>query len=191
MEKESFSFLDFLESNEDTKNLKELIGQSNIQLSVVSNIKEEKKYDADLIVTSLYLSSAAASGERDFIQKNRIVAIVNCCYSLPNIFPTTLAYKNVRIDDSLDAPLMDYIPSTIKFIEEYMKQGSVLVHCMAGISRSVSVVIAFLMKSQQLTYDDALTLVKTRRSVAKPNEWFASELKRNQDLIHHLAMDSP
>jgi len=56
---------------------------------------------------------------------------------------------------------------------------------MAGVSRSVSLVIAYLLKYQKMDFDDALALLKNRRSIvnssfmqSNPNEGFVTQLKQ-------------
>ncbi|KAB8280029.1 protein-tyrosine phosphatase-like protein [Yarrowia lipolytica] len=53
----------------------------------------------------------------------------------------------------------------------------VLVHCMAGISRSSTIVIAYLMKKLGLTAEQGLALVKKGRKIANPNPSFVEQLK--------------
>jgi protein-tyrosine phosphatase len=49
-------------------------------------------------------------------------------------------------------------------LNEWVSQGRrVIVHCMAGMSRSVSVVITYLMYYMGWSYQTAYTLVKLRR----------------------------
>jgi len=48
----------------------------------------------------------------------------------------------------------------------------VLVHCHMGVSRSATVVIAYLMKYFHMTHREAYNFVKKKRSVINPNEGF-------------------
>ena len=55
-------------------------------------------------------------------------------------------------------------------------EGRVLVHCMAGRSRSVTLVIAYLMKHARMRLADAFAVVKARRPIALPNVGFWQQL---------------
>ena len=55
-------------------------------------------------------------------------------------------------------------------------EGKVLVHCYAGISRSATVCLAYLMQTQRLTLDKAFTLLKSHRSKVNPNLNFMTQL---------------
>lgn len=57
------------------------------------------------------------------------------------------------------------------------KDSKVLVHCKMGISRSASVVIAYAMKAFNMSLDEALNLVKKKRTCIKPNQAFCNQLK--------------
>ncbi|MEM3062827.1 MAG: dual specificity protein phosphatase [Nitrososphaerota archaeon] len=58
---------------------------------------------------------------------------------------------------------------------------NVLVHCIAGVSRSASLVIYFLMKKFHLDFEKALALVREKRSIINPNESFKFQLKSYQN----------
>lgn len=56
--------------------------------------------------------------------------------------------------------------------------GAVLVHCLAGVSRSASIVVAYLLTVTNLNYSLALTYLTSRRPCANPNFGFRMQLYR-------------
>lgn len=48
---------------------------------------------------------------------------------------------------------------------------------MAGISRSVALVLAFLIKKKGMKYDEAYSMVKSRRRIIHPNDGFIRQLR--------------
>jgi dual specificity MAP kinase phosphatase len=79
--------------------------------------------------------------------------------------------------------LIDYIRSiflqskNLSFLDEAKsKEVSVLVHCLAGVSRSVTIVLAYLMYSRGLSLNDAFTFVRARKPDVSPNFHFMEQL---------------
>lgn len=68
------------------------------------------------------------------------------------------------------------------FIEQYSSKGGVLVHCWAGHSRSVSVVLFYLMKKTNRfkSVAEALAYIQKKRIYASPNSGFLAQL---EDLV--------
>lgn len=54
--------------------------------------------------------------------------------------------------------------------------GRVLVHCQAGISRSATICLAYLIQSHRVRLDEAFDFVKQRRGVISPNFSFMGQL---------------
>jgi len=54
----------------------------------------------------------------------------------------------------------------------------VLVHCLAGRSRSAAVAIAYLMLTYRIEYDDALQRLRRVRASVQPNPRFEADLRR-------------
>jgi dual specificity phosphatase 12 len=68
---------------------------------------------------------------------------------------------------------MTYWPEAIAFIKEGInKGGGVFVHCYAGVSRSASTVIAYLMAEHNMTFYEAMSFVRKRRHIINPNIGF-------------------
>ncbi|KAF9434341.1 Dual specificity protein phosphatase 10 [Entomortierella beljakovae] len=81
----------------------------------------------------------------------------------------TIRYKNLSWTHN-QGNLLSEFPEAFAFIEETKnKGGKVLVHCQLGVSRSASLVIAYVMKSMQMNLTDAYDFVKARSSVISPN----------------------
>lgn len=57
------------------------------------------------------------------------------------------------------------------------------VHCYAGMSRSTTIVIAYLMKTFRWGYDATLHFVRFKRSIANPNEGFAAQLRNYEKTL--------
>lgn len=57
------------------------------------------------------------------------------------------------------------------------KGGRVLVHCNAGVSRSSTLCIAYLMRMEGMTFERAFQLVKSKRECIRPNDGFLKQLK--------------
>ncbi len=69
------------------------------------------------------------------------------------------------------------------------KGGRILVHCIQGISRSVTLVIAYLILKQKINYDEAFKIVQAKRSIASPNLGFSIQLQNfYQRLFEHPQM---
>ena len=74
--------------------------------------------------------------------------------------------------------LETYLDEATAFIQRHLQNGCVLVHCSAGKSRSVAVVVAYLCRYAGMSYIEALALVKARRPGAAPCDAFAAAVKR-------------
>lgn len=86
-----------------------------------------------------------------------------------------IKYYFIPFDDSYEEKNMLKVAKMSYDIIKKAK-GPVLVHCYAGMSRSISVVIYYLMKEYNVSYDCAYKFVKKKRSIAKPNKLFALQL---------------
>uniref|UniRef100_A0A6C0M2F9 protein-serine/threonine phosphatase n=1 Tax=viral metagenome TaxID=1070528 RepID=A0A6C0M2F9_9ZZZZ len=123
------------------------------------------------ILPRLWLGSGNASRDRKFMRKNNITAILNCTKDIENTFPD-IEYMRIPVDDDLSQDeirrMKMYIPHAVSFIykNRVLDKGSVLVHCYAGIQRSAICVLAYLVKTTNLSMNDALRLIISKRPQA-------------------------
>lgn len=94
------------------------------------------------------------------------------------------AHAVVTVDDvpqNAKRMLDEIIPYGVKFIDNAMNDRKrILVHCAAGVSRSSTVVIAWLMKTYNMDRDQAYLMVKQSRNIVRPNDGFMQALQSYQ-----------
>ncbi|XP_015450309.1 dual specificity protein phosphatase 22 isoform X4 [Pteropus alecto] len=87
-------------------------------------------------------------------------------------------YLCIPAADSPSQNLSRHFKESIKFIHECRLSGEgCLVHCLAGVSRSVTLVIAYIMTVTDFGWEDALHTVRAGRSCANPNLGFQRQLQ--------------
>jgi protein-tyrosine phosphatase len=74
--------------------------------------------------------------------------------------------------DTKKENIVDSFPAINELINISLAKGNTLIHCRHGASRSASFVIAYLMSEQQLSFEDAFALAKSKRSSVSPNVSF-------------------
>ncbi|KAM9576805.1 dual specificity protein phosphatase 9 [Trichechus inunguis] len=131
------------------------------------------------ILPNLYLGSARDSANLESLAKLGIRYILNVTPNLPNLFEKNgdFHYKQIPISDHWSQNLSQFFPEATAFIDEALSQNcGVLVHCLAGVSRSVTVTVAYLMQKLHLSLNDAYDLVKRKKSNISPNFNFMGQL---------------
>ncbi|TDL19164.1 phosphatases II [Rickenella mellea] len=129
---------------------------------------------------SLYLGSWMASVDTELLQSHKITHIVQVLdvpWAQQGAAPGFVHYQ-IKILDSSTAELRPHLEAACKHIRDALARGkNVLVHCQQGISRSAAVVIAYLIRQHNMTYDSAYKLVKAKRMCIKPNPGFEKTLR--------------
>lgn len=73
------------------------------------------------------------------------------------------------------------LDEVLPIIDDALTEGeNVYIHCKMGISRSSSVVIAYLMEYEEMSFKGALEYVKKYRSIINPNKGFREILKKRE-----------
>lgn len=137
------------------------------------------------VAMNLLVASQDVANCQTTIASNNITAILNVSANpIANHWPG-ITYSHIPILDLPEEQLQNYFPVCFKFIEQNssVDGGRVLVHCNAGVSRSVSIVTAYLMSTKKLTVQQALDVVRSCRPSAKPNQGFMKQLEVFEEFI--------
>lgn len=129
------------------------------------------------IIEGLYLGDYRHATSKKWLKENGITHIVNCAIEHKNYFPKDFIYLELKLDDAEDQIIYGSLEKSYLFIKNALERGgNVLVNCHAGISRSSSMVIYYLMKSRSVPYDTAFFYVKHKRPQVNPNKGFVRQL---------------
>jgi len=136
--------------------------------------------NCDEIADGLFLGGRVAAEEPEALIAQGIRAVVCCMreheFSTMQFHPG-LEYCRVDVEDMGREPIELFWPEAADFIHGFRSRGeAVLVHCRAGVSRSASTVLAYLVLRAGYSLSDAFALVRTRRQVITPNPGFMEKL---------------
>ena len=132
------------------------------------------------IVPNLWLGGEDAT-EGSRLDKANIRHVVQCTTALLGGDPNKdRRYLRIPIQDA-DVNIRAHFEEAIAFIEEGLqKNEKVLVHCMMGVSRSPTIVIAYLMHKNRWPMHRALAFVAAVREYVQPNTSFQIQLMQYQ-----------
>ena len=84
----------------------------------------------------------------------------------------------------MKADIYQHFDKVVKVILDAQEKGeNVLVHCQAGVSRSVSVCIAYLIHTHKITVDQSLEILKQAHPRSNPNRSFLMQLESYYEQI--------
>ena len=113
------------------------------------------------IVDHLYLGSAAHAGQLELLERLGITALLNVSPNCPNHWPDKFEYSTIPVEDNSTADIKVHFGAAIDFINGVKSRGGkVLVHCKAGVSRSATLCLAYLISCRKMCLNDAYDQVK-------------------------------
>ena len=149
--------------------------------------------EAQPILPNLFISSYIPAYSKSTLLSLGVTHIVSC-FDEPPEFPEDFSYLVVPVEDVVQQEIQSQFDACYMFIENaLMHNGSfanhdiynkVLIHCVAGVSRSATIAISYLMRRYKLTCQDGLEVVKAARPFVEPNEGFWSQLVEFDKKLH-------
>ncbi|XP_078001222.1 dual specificity protein phosphatase 10-like [Glandiceps talaboti] len=139
------------------------------------------------ILPFLYLGADKDASDMDLLERLQIKYVLNVTSHIPLYFEDTasIKYKRLPASDNCQQNLTQYFEEASEFIDEARHNGSnILVHCHAGVSRSATLCIAYIMKHTNMTMTDAYQYVKHKRPIISPNLNFMGQLVEFEDALN-------
>ncbi|XP_075591967.1 protein phosphatase Slingshot [Dermatophagoides farinae] len=161
----------------DLSDYKSFIDKEMIR--IMGQLEEPSK-----ILDYLYLGSEWNASNFEELKGKGVQKILNVTSEIDNYFPGYFDYYNIRVEDDEATDMLRHLNDTYYYIRKAKDEGvKVLVHCKKGISRSASVVVAYIMKEKCYDLDEALRYVRTHRSTIRPNPAFLQQLIIYQGML--------
>lgn len=168
---------------------------------------QESPIPSSIIPDEIYISGMLGAKNIDILSKLQITHIINCG-AVPKklvelgLFESTgpeyyknhnfpVAYKEYMMKDSEDYDMSQHFEETSEFIDQCIKNGGrVLVHCMAGVSRSSTVIAAYLIMKRKWTIEKVAKLMVKSHWRTNPNDTFVSQLVELEKKVKSQTKDS-
>ncbi|ORY89488.1 hypothetical protein BCR35DRAFT_275994 [Leucosporidium creatinivorum] len=129
------------------------------------------------VMSNLWIGDYASSQDATELTKLGITHVV-CAMKQGYADPAGFKMHRILIDDTDRTNIIEHFPSACDFIAQArLHSKGVLVHCQAGVSRSSTLVAAYLMREMGLTTEQALQKIRKTRKRAEPTEFFMLQLE--------------
>ncbi|XP_015598276.1 dual specificity protein phosphatase 19-like [Cephus cinctus] len=157
----------------------EIVNGQRIKIDQVLPFIIDTKPDLQIakIIPGLFLSSQDPVANLEILKEHAIKHVLSLGIE-PSVKFQDINYHYIDMLDLPDFNILDSIKLCISIIHKTLHEN-ILVHCNAGISRSSTIVIAYLMATNDLSYEGAYKIVKDVRSSIKPNDGFIHQLKKS------------
>lgn len=164
----------------------------------------EREPDLNRILGGIYIGSIQPISEHVSLhgqyEITHILSIIKFEVIPEYLVRKSYTLKNIPIDDDLNTNILQYFNESNRFLDgclypdefeydpakaDFRKKphgANVYIHCQAGVSRSVSFTIAYLMYRYRLNLKTALHAVKRRRPTALPNDNFMEQLHLYEEM---------
>ena len=144
------------------------------------------KNSLNKVTDKIYLGDLKSGNDINFLKEENIsnvLSLTGDIFSPKYPKKLKISQKIINIDDSPKENILKFFKECILYIENSDK---ILVHCMAGVSRSATIVIAYLMWKTHSSFNDTYLFIKKRRPEIDPNNGFRKQL----NIFHKLLEDN-
>lgn len=126
------------------------------------------------IIDNVYLGSIGAALCVENLKKYNITYILSAITDdSPGYKDHIKEYMSLKLKDQSETNILEKLEESNNFIQKAVNnKENILIHCFQGKSRSVTLIVGYLMKYHKMTRDQALELIRKVRPIASPNYGF-------------------
>jgi dual specificity phosphatase 12 len=148
----------------------------------------------DQIIPHLFISNWQVSNNIDEIKRNNIQAVITIETQPKSVKIIEYYQKNnidflyLKLPDALEANISQYFDISFDFIDAHVRRKqNVLIHCWAGVSRSATLILNYILKKTiikngknnpciKCLTTNILQYMRSKRSIINPNPGFMNQI---------------
>ena len=144
-------------------------------------------FSADNIIDNIYIGNVYDAHNIDKLNDLNIKNIISAVTGFDNIYDESFNHLSLNLIDNESQDIIHYFEITNHYIDNIISKNissaseknknKVLIHCICGVSRSVTILLAYIIKKYNYTPQYALKIVQKKRAISKPNENFMRQLR--------------
>lgn len=159
--------------------------------SDIPHIKDIENHPASQVTPFLFLGNMKDASDGEALARLGVDHVLNVT-AVQSGYKTSagIRYKQLIASDNGYQNLKQYFDEAFEFIDSARLGGAVLIHCQAGVSRSPTIAVAYLIKHSPMTMVEAYKFVKSRRSIISPNLNFMGQLLEFEQGLAGRNLDS-
>lgn len=135
-----------------------------------------------IIPEKLFLGDVGYTYDKEFLIEyniKHIITILETDHKTKAMIDLHINHVLIKLDDCKSEPIYEVFEFVTNYIHKALeKNENVLVHCFAGISRSPTIIIAYLIKYHKMILEQAFNFVRNARIQICPNEGFLQALMK-------------
>jgi len=151
-------------------------------MPIIKNRRFGEATNAAEIVDGIWLGEANDAMDIETLKKNGVNSVINCAdqatLTCGEYYPIGWSYLGIECDDKANYDIIGkHLNEFTDFMDEcVVNKRKVLVHCVAGINRSATLLIAYLVRRRGMSLIDAISLCHAKRPIILTNEAFVMSL---------------
>jgi dual specificity phosphatase 12 len=127
---------------------------------------------------SLFIGGSDSARVYNVVHVRKFTHVIHCCNRHIPIYNSHIRTLHIPLIDSHQENVLHYFNQVFTFIDQALTlpQCKILIRCEAGVSRSVTMAAAYIMKSKKCSAQDAIQLIRQSHRYALPNDGYLEQL---------------
>ena len=142
------------------------------------NIPDNFETSINEVYPNIYVGNLACIYNTELLKKHDIKNVVTAVTGITPPYPESYNYLNLDLIDSFQEEIIDKFTESNQFIEKAINNNEkILVHCICGVSRSSTLVIAYLLSKKIGNVEEIIKMLQEKRDIINPIQNFRNQLE--------------